>query len=383
MLKFELYAESIMTDREAYILLNMMEKIGPITVRELVDHLGSVSAIFTARGHDLAGARGTGRETVDAIVRQRDELDVAHEIAGADSLGARIITPVDPEYPAVLNQIHDPPLALYVQGEFETRDQHAFAVVGTRRPSHYGRDTAERLAYQLSMAGYVVVSGMAEGIDTVAHRGALKAQGRTLAVLGGGLDHVYPASNRGLAKEIADHGVVMTELPLGRRPDRTTFPMRNRIVSGLSAGVVVVEAGPRSGALITVRQALEQGRSVFAVPGRIDSLRSQGCNELIRGGATLVTSADDILEDFEYLFAQPDRRCSEDAMPRIELSDDESALVSALDQGESDVDSIIRATGLNPANVSSTLLSLEMKNVVRMLPGRTVELVRAAVAGSR
>lgn len=155
-----------MTDREAYILLNMMEKIGPVTVRGLIDHLGSVGAILHARAHELSGARGIGPETVDAIARQRDEVDVGREIAGADRIGARIITPVDQEYPAVLNEIHDPPLALYVQGAFESRDQHAFAVVGTRRPSHYGRDTAERLAYQLSKAGFVVVSGMAEGIDT-------------------------------------------------------------------------------------------------------------------------------------------------------------------------------------------------------------------------
>jgi len=366
-----------MTEREAHILLNMMEKVGPVAVRAMVEVLGSAGAIFRADARTLTRARGVGPETAGAVVQQREQLDLDRELAEAEELGARIVTPVDEEYPAPLLEIHDPPLALYVQGSLVSRDRHAFAVVGTRRPSHYGRETAERLAFQLAKAGFVVISGLAEGIDTAAHRGTLKAQGRTMAVLGGALDCMYPVSNTDLAEEITQHGVVMSEFPLGRRPDKTTFPMRNRIVSGLALGIIVVEAAEGSGALITARQALEQGRSVFAVPGRVDSPLAQGCNGLIRGGATLIRGVDDVLDDYEYLFPRSEVEKVRSAEDRVDLTDDESTLVTALDKGENDVDSLIRDSGLQPAAVSSLLLGLEMKKVVRMMPGRMVELVRS------
>jgi DNA processing protein len=279
------------------------------------------------------------------------------------------VTTIDDEYPAMLRDIHDPPLALYVKGKLQSRDRHAVAVVGTRHPTHYGRDTAETLGHGLAASGMTVVSGLAEGIDTAAHRGALKARGRTIAVLGGAMDCLYPPSNAGLAAQIEGQGAVVTEFPFGRQPDKTTFPMRNRIVSGMSMGVVVVEAGPSSGAMITADQALEQGRSVFAVPGRIDVQASRGCHELIKAGAKLVTGVEDILKEFEFLI--PVRAAG--AEPAPDLNADERKLLSALDEGERDVDTLIRLTGLTPASVNCLLLGLEMKRLVRVLPGRLVK----------
>jgi len=370
-----------MTEREAYIALNMMEKVGPVGVRSLAASLGSVAAIMEASRGDLAGARGIGPELAGAIVEQRSAADPGAEEEKAGRIGARLLTPVDGEYPRRLREVHDPPLALYVRGDLKHRDRHAVAVVGTRRPTHYGRETAESISRELARAGFTIVSGLAEGIDTCAHRGALRAEGRTIAVLGGPLEPVYPRSNAALAAEIAASGAVMSEFPFGRKPDRTTFPMRNRIVSGLAVGVLVVEAGLRSGALITVRQALDQGRSVFAVPGRIDSPASQGCLELLRDGAALVRGANDILDEFEMLVGPRQRMPAGAPERRPALSGDEIALVGTLEDGDQDVDSLIRASGLTTACVNSLLIGLEMKRIVRMLPGRRVELVRTAAPG--
>ncbi len=368
-----------MNARDAYIALNMMERVGPVVVRALVERLGSIEAIFTAEPEALRGARGVGPELARAILAQRETLDPQREAAMADGLGARLLTPPDAEYPEPLSRIYDPPLALYLQGALESRDRRALAIVGTRSPSPYGREVTEQLTARLVAAGFTIVSGLAEGVDTIAHRAALRAGGRTLAVLGGALDCLYPPSNAELAREIAGQGAVISEFPLGRRPDRTTFPIRNRVVSGLTMGTVVVEAGMTSGAMITARQALEQGRQVFAVPGRIDSPRSQGCHALIRSGATLVRQADDILEEFEFLIPRsatpPSAEAARDT-PRVTMSADESALVAALGDQDQSVDALIRACGLKPSAVSALLLGLEMKQVVRMLPGRTVTLVR-------
>jgi DNA processing protein len=366
-----------MNEREAYIALNMMEKIGPVGVRALSEQLGSALAIFDADNAALTSARGIGPEAASAIIRQRDSVDWKGEIERAASLNARIITQIDEEYPKQLLEIHDPPIALYVQGSIESRDKHAIAVVGTRRPTHYGREAAAMLTGQLVRSGFVVISGLAQGIDTVAHETALKSNGRTLAVLGGGLDHLYPPSNAELAQRISEHGAVLTEFPFGRQPDKTTFPMRNRIVSGLSLGVLVVEAGSSSGALITANQALEQGRSVFAVPGRIDSHASAGTNGLIKSGARLVTDIEDILHEYEFLIPPGARqRAEEKTLPRPDLSNEEAVLAQMLSDGERDVDSLIRDSGLAASVVGSSLIGLEMKKMVRMLPGRVVEMIR-------
>ena len=213
-----------MTPREAYIVLNQIEGIGPVRTRALCEALGSPEAVLAAPASQLAGVRGVGPKVAENIVAQRGRLDPGREEAVAARLGARLVTPDDAEYPKPLKNIYDPPLCLYVRGAWEEQDEQALAIVGTRRATHYGAAQAERLAYQAAKAGFTVVSGLARGIDTVAHRAALKAGGRTLAVLGGALDKLYPPENRELAEEIAAQGALLSEFPLGREPDRTTFP---------------------------------------------------------------------------------------------------------------------------------------------------------------
>ncbi|MFH0953452.1 MAG: DNA-processing protein DprA [Verrucomicrobiota bacterium] len=364
-----------MNEREAYIALNMMESVGPVRVRAMATALGSLQAIFTAGVSELMAAEGIGPEVARSLASQRSAVDPGRELKKAESLGFRVLTPADAEYPEPLRAIHGPPLALYVRGALDPHDRHAVAVVGTRHATHYGLTVADRLGYQLAKVGFAVVSGLARGIDTAAHKGALKGGGRTLAVLGSGLDCVYPPENQGLADEIAEHGAVLSEFPLGTEPDRVTFPVRNRIVSGLSMGVVVVEAGLGSGALHTADDALEQGRAVFAVPGRIDTAASKGTHRLIKNGARLVDDVDDILQEFEFLIPPEKRKAAVlDARPAVQLSGDEQAVVRALWEGALDVDALTRKVSMKTASVSSLLIGLEMKRVVRMLPGRMVEL---------
>ena len=364
-----------MNSREAYVALNLMEALGPVRVRSLASALGSPEAIFTAAADDLMRAEGIGAEVARRIVDQRGAPDPAREIRRAESLGFSVVTPVDEGYPEPLKTIHGPPLALYVWGRLDAKDRHAIAVVGTRRASNYGLTVADRLAYQLARVGFVVVSGLARGIDAAAHRGALKGGGRTLAVLGSGLDCVYPPENADLARSVASQGAVISEFPLGTSPDRVTFPVRNRIVSGLSMGVVVVEAAPGSGAMHTVDDALEQGRTVFAVPGRVDGPGARGPHRLIKNGARLVEDVDDILQEFEFLIPPEKRQsASLDARTGLPLSGDEQNVVRALWEEPLDVDTLGQRAGLDAARLSALLLGLEMKRVVRMLPGRRVSL---------
>ena len=363
-----------MNERESYIALNMMEKVGPVSVRAMATGLGCVAAIFDAGKEDLLRIPGIGPECAGAILNQKNEIDWQGEQEKAASLGAHIVTQIDAEYPKQLLAIHDPPLVLYVQGEMENRDSHSIAIVGTRHATHYGLQCADKLSFQMATCGFTVVSGLAEGIDTAAHRAALKAKGRTIAVIGSGLDCMYPASNKQLAQEIAGSGAVISEFPMGRKPDKTTFPIRNRIVSGLSKGVLVVEAGTKSGSLITVNQAMDQGRTVFAVPGRIDSPASQGCLKLIKDGAKLVTDVDDVIAEYEFLIPHGSLRKTE-TMPMPKLLPEEICLTNILSDGEQDVDSLIRRSGMKAQMVNSLLIGLEMKKVIRMQPGRIVELI--------
>jgi DNA processing protein len=236
------------------------------------------------------------------------------------------------------------------------------------------------IAGGLARMGYTVISGLAEGVDTCAHAEALKCGGRTLAVIGSGLEELYPPSNARLADEIAHHGAVISEFPLARKPDKTTFPIRNRVVSGLCMGVVVVEAGEQSGALITARMALEHGRAVFAVPGRVDSPASRGTNRLIKEGARLVEDVDDILQEFEFLMPMHETRTRERKQP-VRLSSEEEKIVACLEDGEQCVDALIRNSGLRAAEVSSLLVGLEMKKMVRIMPGQMVEMNRGGSHG--
>lgn len=366
-----------MTSREAYIALNMMDDVGPVRARALREALGSVEAIFEASADDLAKAPRVGPALAGRIVEQRDALDPAAEEARARKHGARIVAFGEPAYPEALAGIHDPPLALYVRGELRPEDRHALAVVGTRRPSHYGVTLTDRLSYQLAKTGFAVVSGLARGIDTAAHEGALKGGGRTLAVLGSALDKLYPPENAKLADRIAGQGAVISEFALGREADRTTFPYRNRIVSGLSMGVLVVEAGLNSGALMTADQALDQNRTVFACPGRADQASAKGSNRLIKAGARLVEDIDDILAEFEFLIRPEQKtraKALDDAHARVHLNDEEQRIVRALWEDPLDLDTLTRRAELSPAQAASLLIGLEIKRVVRMLPGRRAAL---------
>ena len=262
---------------------------------------------------------------------------------------------------------------LYVKGALTAKDKNAVAMVGSRMTTHYGIEVARKLAYQLAYVGVTVVSGGARGIDTAAHQGALTGKGRTVAVLGTGINIVFPPENNELFERIAANGAVITQFPFNRTADKQSFPIRNRIVAGMTLGTVVVEANLTSGALITANMAVEAGRQIFAVPGRIDSPRSKGCHELIKKGAKLCEGAEDILSEFEYLFPASNRPAAPNetgVLPALELSQNEQKAFDALTNEESTIDEVIRRSGLPSSAVSVALLSLEMKRVVKQLPGK-------------
>lgn len=371
-----------MTEREALIAWNRIQGVGAVTARRVAEALGSVAAACGRPAEELQGIPGVGEERAALLARELLPEHVEAELTRAAEKGVTLVTWVDEGYPAALKAIADPPLALYVAGEVPALGTLSVAIVGTRHPTVYGRETAQRFSYQLAAAGYTVVSGLAEGIDTEAHAGALKAKGRTVAVLGGALDCLFPKSNTGLAQKIvAAGGAVVTEYPFGRQPDRQTFPMRNRIVSGLSKGVLVVEAPVNSGTLITANQAAEQGRSVMVVPGRIDSGASQGCHRLLKQGAKLVTGVEDVIEELQDLFRAVPRAVAEtpvrpaEARPAPALSEEERSVLVKVAEDGSHVDALIRACGLEAGRVNAILVSLQIRRQVRLLPGGFVKRV--------
>jgi DNA processing protein len=275
--------------------LNLVPGVGPRVRQALLDRFGDAGEVLKARSHDLRHVPGIGPKLAMAILDHRDPAPAQRELARCRDLGIRFYIRGEEDYPKLLSEIFDPPTFLYCQGTVEPRDELSLAIVGSRRCTPYGLRIAEKLATTLAMAGVTIVSGLARGIDGAAHRGALKAGGRTLAVLATGLSSIYPPEHALLAKQVAESGALITEMPLDQLPLPGLFPQRNRIISGLSAGVLIVEASKKSGALHTARHALEQGREVMVVPGPIDSAASEGCNDLIRDGATLIRHADDIL----------------------------------------------------------------------------------------
>jgi DNA processing protein len=355
-----------MNEAEAYIALNMVPKIGPIRVKRLLEAFGSPSAVLAAPLDHLQSVRGMGQDAAKSLREWESLVDLPGELALVREAGAKVLTLASPDYPTLLREIHDPPTVLYILGDILERDRHAIGVIGTRKPSHYATDCAKKLSYQLAYAGVTVVSGLARGIDTAAHQAALAAKGRTIGVLGSGLLEFYPPENRTLADKIATSGAVVTEFSMRVKADRQTFPMRNRIISGCSFGVLVVEAGANSGALISANQAGEQGRSIYAVPGRIDNPNAIGSNRLIQQGAKLITSAADILDDMGILFAEKPQLTPARAP---ELSGSEQAVHAALGDEEIHIDALIERSGLPSHTVSSTLFALELKKLVRQLPG--------------
>ena len=355
-----------MTETEARIALNMIPRMGPVRLRGLLERLGSAVAVLEA-SRDTLRDTGVGPEAARSIASWREHVDLDAELRRIEAGGVKVYGWHDPEYPPLLKEIHDPPIVLYVRGTLSERDRNSVGVVGTRKPTNYGGECAKKLSYQLAYAGLTVASGLALGVDTLAHQAALAAKGRTLAVIGSGLDALYPPQNRALAEKIAESGAVLTEFSMATKADKQTFPMRNRIISGLSFGLLVIEAGGRSGALISATQAGEQGRSLYAVPGRIDNPLAEGSNRLIQQGAKLVLSANDILEDLQVLFPKTPELPAAPLPPN--LGPRETKVLEALEKDELLVDEIVPKTGLPSHEVSSTLLALELRGLVKLLPG--------------
>ena len=363
----------MLTNRERLILLNLIPEIGSTRLRRLLDAFGTLDRMWTASVQELQQAAGVGPSLAQRIADgRRDEAALRRELALVQRHGATLVTLEDAEYPARLRTIADPPVALYVHGTLEPADATAVAIVGSRLASPYGLQSAERLAYDLALRGVTVVSGLARGIDGAAHRGALRASGRTLAVLGGGLARLYPEEHARLASEVAARGALISEYPMDTPPLSYYFPRRNRIISGLSLGVVIVEAAQRSGALITADCALEQGREVFAVPGPMTAATSQGTHHLLKQGARLVTSVDDIVEELR-LTASPDPAAvpARAATASAHLSERQEAVLASLhDEQPRYIDTVAAQRGLAVADVSSLLLELELKRLVQQLPGK-------------
>ena len=360
-----------MNSTEACIALNMLPTMGPVRLRNLLEVFQEPQRVLSAKQRELRAIDGIGNEVADQITNWESIVDLEGELARIRDFGAAVITSDSPVYPRQLREIHAPPIVLYVWGELTERDQHAIGIIGSRRTTHYGAESAKKLSYQIAYAGLTVISGLARGIDTAAHQGALAAKGRTVAVIGSGLSKLYPPENAALAEKIRNgNGAVVSEFSMEIEPDRQTFPMRNRIISGWSHGILVVEAGLNSGALITASQALEQGRTVYAVPGHINTPTAQGSNRLIQQGAKLVMDASDILDDLEILL--PGSKPSPDAAsrPLPQLSPEERRVYDAIQTTETPIDQIAMTCDLPSSTVSSTLLGLELKRLVKQLPGK-------------
>lgn len=362
-----------MDEREAFVALNMIEHVGPVRVRQLLDHFGDAPSILQASKSRLQQVRGIGDEVAESIGNWEKNVDLAGELRRIEQYGCHVLIKSDENYPELLREIYDPPVVLYVKGTVTGKDKNGVALVGSRMTTPYGMETSRKLAYQLAYIGVTVVSGGARGIDTAAHQGAMSAKGRTITVLGNGINIVFPPENKELFDRITSHGAVMTQFPFNRKADKQTFPIRNRIVAGMTLGTVVVEANLTSGALITANFATEYGRQVFAVPGRIDSPRSKGCHDLIKKGAKLCEGPEDILSEFEYLFPTTNRPPSvaeTGVLPAMSLSENEQRVYETLSQEHTGIDEIIRKSGLPSSAVSVALLSLEMKRLIRQSPGK-------------
>lgn len=358
-------------DRDhAYLALHLLPGVGPIKARLLLERFGTPEAVLTARRDQVLAV--VGAAVANSLRDWESLVDLDHELSLMEEGGFTIVTWASSLYPELLRQIHAPPLVLYVWGELQERDRHALAVVGTRRMSRYGRECTKQFSFQLARAGVTIVSGLAYGVDTVAHEAALAAGGRTLAVLGSGLKHLYPPENLGLAQKISESGAVLSQFPIETKPDPRLFPARNHIVSGISHGVLVVEGNRKSGSMLTAQAALSQNRSVYAVPGPIDRPGSAGPHSLIQDGAKLVCSAEDILADGLF----PDAEQSPELplfSPPLDLNDLERRLLDCLSEGSCSIDELVQKTGLPSPVVSSTLLRLEMRRLVRRLPGMAYE----------
>lgn len=358
----------------AAMRLALVPGVGPRTRQALLDAFGSPVGVFDAAPSELREVSGVGPKLLKSLVHDAARIDVQAEVELCVEHGIEPLTVDEDEYPRMLGEIHDPPSVLYVRGQLRSQDEMSVAIVGTRHASRYGLAQAERLAGGLARAGMTVVSGLARGIDAAAHRGALAAGGRTLAVLASGLLNIYPPEHEDLAAEICAGGALVAENPPRFEPATGSFPQRNRIISGLSLGVVVVEAAERSGALITARHAMEQNREVFAVPGRVDSRVAGGCHQLIRDGAALVESVDDVLDQLGPLIGPAERADGTVVHhpAELQLNTQEQKVLAAIGSEPTSVDDVVYDSGLPIHRVLSTISVLEMRHLVQRISGSMI-----------
>ena len=371
-----------MNNKEACIILNLLSGIGYSRFSTLCDQFGSPSNILDASYDNLIKISGIGKNLADKIKNWPKHADLQKELSLTQRAGVKIITIYDDNYPSQLKEISDPPLCLYVRGELNCNYNNSIAIVGSRRITTYGREMTEFLATGLAYCDWTIVSGLAFGIDAAAHQTTLNANGTTIAVLGGGLARLHPQDHAGLARDIIEKGgAVISEFPMELSPTRQTFPMRNRIISGLCSGVLVIEAGLKSGSLITANFALEQGRLVFAVPGRANGPQSRGCNKLIKDGAVLTENVDDILNEFEFL-PGASRKASNPANKQKEtkkldfsnLSDKEQTIIKCIELEDKNIDAISNETEISVQKLLGMLLKLEMRKIIVQLPGKRFKL---------
>jgi DNA processing protein len=343
-----------MSDLQYWLALDSIPDIGPVVARKLLSAFGTPENIFQMSIDELIQVEGIGKSRASKIISFNRWDFVEQELRKAKTMNIRLLTLNNPDYPEGLRQLHDAPTVLYVKGSFEHADKYTISIVGSRTSTDYGMQVAEKMGYRLSSSGLTVVSGMARGIDTASHKGALRAAGRTIAVLGSGIDVPYPPSNRGLMQSIESSGAVISEFPFGTGPNKENFPRRNRIISAISFGVIVIEATLDSGSLITVGYALDQGKEIFAVPGNITSRNSRGTNDLIKKGLKGILR--------------------EDKKSHPEMNEDEKTMHSYLDTEPKHIDLITRGINMTSGKALSLLLSLELKGMVRQSNGKHFSL---------
>lgn len=353
-----------------WLALSLVPGVGSILIKRLLDRFKTPEAVFRASLDELRSIEGLGEKAAREIRKGPAETLVEKELSLLKKLGGKIITLTDDAYPRRLREIYDPPALLYLRGELHKGDELAVSMVGSRKTTPYGRWITERMSQELARHGVTIVSGMARGIDALAHLGAISGGGRTIAVLGCGVDVIYPSENRNLFLRIIDHGAVLSEFPMGSPPEGGHFPKRNRIISGLSIGVVVVQASAESGSLITASYALEQGREVFAVPGNVGAEGSRGTHQLIKDGAKLVESSEDILEEILPQWRREREPTEKAEGPERDLSEEEKRLFAFLGESPLHIDALIRESQFDPGKVSSVLLNLELKGLVAQWPGK-------------
>jgi len=366
--------ESADRDIESWLTLSMIPGVGPLMRRELLERFGSPKAILDAAPSELREVPRLGPKLCQAISKATETIDVQAELERCRNNDIDLLACGEEAYPNPLQEIIDPPGILFTRGSFLPQDEIAIAIVGTRHATHYGRKQARRLAAGLSRAGFTIVSGLARGIDTEAHQATLEAGGRTVAVLGSGLLSIYPSENKALAEKVVQNGALVSESSTLSKPSRGSFPRRNRIVTGLCQGVIVIEAGDRSGALISARLSMEQGREVFAVPGPVDSRTSRGCHRLIRDGAKLVEGPDDVLEELGPMFkSTTDADGREVHHPaEFQLNDQERVVLDAIRSDPTSIDEVVEGCGLPVHRVLSTVSVLEMRRLIKRLSGMQV-----------